>query len=109
MKTACHFLAGQDNAVIWLTEGYATGLTVHHLTGETVCVALSANNLPALAQQLRTHYPDALLLLAADNDENGTGQSRATEAAQLSGGKLALPSVVGDWNDVYQQQVNWPP
>ncbi|EKN6110813.1 DNA primase, partial [Yersinia enterocolitica] len=104
VKAACHFLAGQDNAVIWLTEGYATGLTVHHLTGETVCVALSANNLPALAQQLRTHYPDALLLLAADNDENGTGQSRATEAAQLSGGKLALPPVVGDWNDVYQQQ-----
>ncbi|EOI7871042.1 primase-helicase zinc-binding domain-containing protein, partial [Yersinia enterocolitica] len=104
VKASCHFLAGQDNAVIWLTEGYATGLTVHHLTGESVCVALSANNLPALAQQLRTHYPDALLLLAADNDENGTGQSRATEAAQLSGGKLALPSVVGDWNDVYQQQ-----
>ncbi|MHA3682625.1 primase-helicase zinc-binding domain-containing protein, partial [Yersinia enterocolitica] len=104
VKAACHFLTGQDNTVIWLTEGYATGLTVHHLTGESVCVALSANNLPALAQQLRTHYPDALLLLAADNDENGTGQTRATEAAQLSGGKLALPPVVGDWNDVYQQQ-----
>ncbi|WP_145529490.1 primase-helicase zinc-binding domain-containing protein [Yersinia alsatica] len=104
VKAACHFLPGQDNAVIWLTEGYATGLTVHHLTGESVCVALSVNNLSALAQQLRSHYPDALLLLAADNDENGTGQTRATEAAQLSGGKLALPPVLGDWNDVYQQQ-----
>ncbi len=57
-----------------------------------------------MAQQLRAHYPDALLLLAADNDENGTGQARATEAAQLSGGKPALPSETGDWNDVYQQQ-----
>nr|WP_254603965.1 primase-helicase zinc-binding domain-containing protein [Serratia marcescens] len=104
VKNTCHFLPGQDNAVIWLTEGYATGLTVHQLTGESVCVALSANNLPAMAQQLRTHYPDALLLLAADNDENGTGQARAAEAAQLSGGKPALPSETGDWNDVYQQQ-----
>ncbi|HFL6936700.1 TPA: primase-helicase zinc-binding domain-containing protein [Serratia marcescens] len=104
VKNTCHFLPGQDNAVIWLTEGYATGLTVHHLTGESVCVALSANNLPAMAQQLRTQYPDALLLLAADNDENGTGQTRAAEAAQLSGGKPALPSETGDWNDVYQQQ-----
>lgn len=103
-KHACHFLPGQDNAVIWLTEGYATGLTVHELTGESVCVALNANILPAMAQQLRAHYPDALLLLAADNDENGTGQARAAEAAQLSGGKPALPSETGDWNDVYQQQ-----
>ncbi|CUZ58736.1 primase-helicase zinc-binding domain-containing protein [Serratia marcescens] len=104
VKNTCHFLPGQDNAVIWLTEGYATGLTVHHLTGESVCVALSANNLPAMAQQLRAHYPDALLLLAADNDENGTGQARAAEAAQLSGGKPALPSETGDWNDIYLQQ-----
>jgi len=104
VKNTCHFLPGQDNAVIWLTEGYATGLTVHQLTGESVCVALSANNLPAMAQQLRTRYPDAALLLAADNDENGTGQTRAAEAAQLSGGKPALPSETGDWNDVYQQQ-----
>ncbi|RTF79528.1 DNA primase, partial [Serratia marcescens] len=68
VKAACHTLCGPDNAVIWLTEGYATGLTVHRLTGETVCVALSANNLAAVAEQLRSHYPDARLLLAADND-----------------------------------------
>lgn len=75
VKAACHILSGADNAVIWLTEGYATGLTVHRLTGETVCVALSANNLAAVAEQLRSHYPDARLLLAADNDRSGTGRS----------------------------------
>ncbi len=108
VKDTCHYLAGPDHAVIWLTEGYATGLTVHQLTGESVCIALSANNLPALAQQLRAQYPDALLLLAADNDENGTGQTRATEAAQLTGATLALPPIIGDWNDLYQQQGKLP-
>ncbi|ERK06937.1 DNA primase [Serratia fonticola AU-AP2C] len=108
VKDTCHYLAGPDHAVIWLTEGYATGLTVHQLTGESVCIALSANNLPALAQQLRAQYPDALLLLAADNDENGTGQTRATEAAQLTGATLALPPMIGDWNDIYQQQGKLP-
>lgn len=108
VKDACHYLAGPDHAVIWLTEGYATGLTVHQLTGESVCIALSANNLPALAQQLRAQYPDTLLLLAADNDENGTGQTRATEAAQLTGATLALPPMIGDWNDLYQQQGKLP-
>ncbi|VEA71549.1 DNA primase TraC [Serratia rubidaea] len=104
VKAACHTLSGQDNAVIWLTEGYATGLTVHRLTGETVCIALNANNLAAVAQQVRSHYPDARLLLAADNDENGTGQARAAEAAALTGGTPALPPTVGDWNDVYCQE-----
>ncbi len=104
VKAACHTLSGPDNAVIWLTEGYATGLTVHRLTGETVCVALSANNLAAVAEQLRSHYPDARLLLAADNDRSGTGQTRAAEAATRTGGIPALPPAEGDWNDAYCNQ-----
>ncbi len=104
VKAACHTLSGPDNAVIWLTEGYATGLTVHRLTGETVCVALSANNLAAVAEQLRSHYPDARLLLAADNDSSGTGQTRAAEAATVTGCIPALPPSEGDWNDVYGRE-----
>lgn len=100
---ALHF-EGNDNAVIWMAEGYATGLTIHALTGETVYVALSANNFPHLAVCLREKHPDAVLLMAADNDENGTGQKKAKEAANLVSGKVALPLIAGDWNDVYMQQ-----
>lgn len=101
---AFHCLGQPDRRVVWLTEGYATGLTVHQLTGDTVYIALSANNLPALAQQLRERSQEALMLIAADNDENGTGQGKADEAAQLCNGKPALPPVTGDWNDVLQAQ-----
>ena len=101
--TAHHF-EGKDNAVIWVAEGYATGMTIHALTGETVYVALSANNFPHLAVCLREKYPDAVLIMAADNDENGTGQKKAKEAANLVSGKVALPLIAGDWNDVYMQQ-----
>jgi len=101
VKEAAHVFAGESHAVIWLVEGYATGLTVHNLTGDTVYVALSANNLPALAAQLRERFPEAQLLIAADNDENGKGQAKAEEATLLCGGKAALPAEVGDWNDVY--------
>ncbi len=58
----------------------------------------------AVAQQLRSHYPDARLLLAADNDRSGTGQTCAAEAATRTGGVPALPTDIGDWNDVYCQQ-----
>ena len=101
---AAHHFEGNDNTVIWMAEGYATGLTIHALTGETVCVALSANNFPHLAECLREKYPDAVLLMAADNDDNGTGQKKAKEAANLASGKVALPLVAGDWNDVFMQE-----
>ena len=90
VKDACHF-EGNDNTVIWMAEGYATGLTIHALTGETVCVALSANNFPHLAECLREKYPDALLLLAADNDENGTGQKKRKKPQIWSAGNLRSP------------------
>ena len=101
---AAYHFEGKDNAFIWMAEGYATGLTIHALTGETVYVALSANNFPHLAECLREKYPDALLLMAADNDRNGTGQKKAKEAANLVSGKVALPLIAGDWNDVFMQE-----
>ena len=101
---AAYHFEGKDNAFIWMAEGYATGLTIHALTGETVYVALSANNFPHLAECLREKYPDAVLLMAADNDDNGTGQKKAKEAANLASGKVALPLVAGDWNDVFMQE-----
>ncbi|WP_421670478.1 primase-helicase zinc-binding domain-containing protein [Rahnella sp. EDr1-12] len=101
---AAHHSEGNDNAVIWMAEGYATGLTIHALTGETVYVALSANNFPHLAECLRKKYPDAVLLMAADNDVNGTGQKKAKEAANLVNGKVAIPLIAGDWNDVFMQE-----
>ncbi|KAF6679507.1 primase-helicase zinc-binding domain-containing protein [Pantoea sp. EKM20T] len=100
-----YWLAGEpDGKTLWLTEGYATGLTVHRLTGQPVYVALSANNLPSLAKRLRESYPGALMLIAADRDDNGTGQLKAEEAAKACSGITALPPVTGDWNDVWQAQ-----
>ena len=103
VKEAFHRL-GEPGDTLWLTEGYATGLTVHRLIGQAVYVALSANNLPALAERLHAEYPEALILIAADNDENGTGQLRAEAAATRCNGKPALPPVTGDWNDVFQAE-----
>ncbi len=43
VKGACHVLSSAEPAKrIWLAEGYATGLTVHNLTGDEVWVALSS-------------------------------------------------------------------
>ncbi|NAT79105.1 DNA primase [Dickeya dadantii] len=104
VKGTFYCFSGKQTTVIWLAEGYATGLTLHRLTGDTVYVALSANNLPSLARELKTRHPAATLLIAADRDENGTGQSKAGQAASAVHGRVALPPVFGDWNDVYRRE-----
>lgn len=105
VKGACHLIDGQKQAGkrLWIAEGYATALTVHHLTGETVMVALSSVNLLSLASLARQKYPACQIVLAADRDLNGDGQTKAAAAAEACEGIVALPPVFGDWNDAFIQ------
>ena len=106
VKGACHVIEGKKQAGkrLWIAEGYATALTVHHLTGETVMVALSSVNLLSLASLARQKYPACQIVLAADRDLNGDGQSKAAAAADACEGIVALPPVFGDWNDAFMQK-----
>ncbi|HFN1253433.1 TPA: primase-helicase zinc-binding domain-containing protein [Klebsiella quasipneumoniae subsp. similipneumoniae] len=105
VKEACHIIEGKKQAGkrLWIAEGYATALTVHHLTGETVMVALSSVNLLSLASLARQKHPACQIVLAADRDLNGEGQSKAAAAADACEGVVALPPVFGDWNDAFTQ------
>lgn len=105
VKGACHVIEGKKQAGkrLWIAEGYATALTVHHLTGESVMVALSSVNLLSLASLARQKSPACQIVLAADRDLNGDGQSKAAVAADTCEGVVALPPVFGDWNDAYTQ------
>ena len=106
VKGACHVIEGKKQAGkrLWIAEGYATALTVHHLTGETVMVALSSVNLLSLASLARHKYPACQIVLAADRDLNGNGQNKAAAAAEACEGVVALPPVFGDWNDAFVQK-----
>lgn len=105
VKGACHVIEGkkQTGKRLWIAEGYATALTVHHLTGETVMVALSSVNLLSLASLVRQKHPACQIVLAADRDLNGDGQNKAAAAAGACEGVVALPPVFGDWNDAFMQ------
>ncbi|EQB4817289.1 TPA: primase-helicase zinc-binding domain-containing protein [Citrobacter amalonaticus] len=106
VKGCCHTLEGKKQAGkrLWIAEGYATALTVHHLTGETVMVALSSVNLLSLASLARQKHPACQIVLAADRDLNGEGQTKAAAAADACGGTVALPPVFGDWNDAFMEK-----
>ena len=92
---------------VCICEGFATGASIHEATGHAVIVAFDAGNMKKLAGALRTNKLDIKIVLCADDDESGTGQRKANEAAQAVGGFVAMP-VFGanrpdkatDFNDV---------
>lgn len=55
-------------SVIAVGEGYATCDTAAQATGWPVCVAFNAGNLKAVAGMVRREYPDAQVVILADED-----------------------------------------
>ncbi|OQX03955.1 MAG: hypothetical protein BWK73_37770 [Thiothrix lacustris] len=56
------------SAVLWLAEGYATGLSLHLEVNQPVIVCFSAGNLQPVTDKLVQRYPAAELKLCADDD-----------------------------------------
>ncbi len=93
-KRGSYHLMGEPNGLVCIAEGYATGATIHELTGYPVVVAFDAGNLESVAQSIRTQYPDAQIIVCADDDwktHANPGKSAAFKAAQLVGGTILCP------------------
>jgi len=84
---------------VYLVEGWATGCTIHELTGATVIVCYDCQNLEAVANEIRSKGPDYDMVLVADNDRltaGNPGLTKATAAALATGARLAIPTFPGD-------------
>lgn len=96
-----------------LAEGFATGASIHECTRHQVIVCFDAGNLAPVARELRVRHPEAVILLAADNDQFGgrnTGVEAARKAAAEVGGLVAVPEFTDldgnpkDFNDLHQRE-----
>lgn len=99
----------QPQAVI-IAEGLATTLTAHVMRPDALSVAaIDAGNLLPVAEIMRRRYPDAQIIIAADNDikpnEPNTGKEQAEKAALSVAGWVSLPPTEdkADWDDYRQQ------
>ena len=93
--TGCYLSIGKPNGKILIVEGFATGATLHEITGLAVAVAFDCGNLSPVAAALRVKLPDTVLIVCADDDhatEGNPGLTKATEAARAVGGLLAIPA-----------------
>lgn len=106
----CYHAIGVPNGKLLIAEGYATGATLHEITGRAVAVAFNAGNLGPVVKALRAKLPDVVLVICADDDhgtEGNPGLTKATEAARVVDGLLAKPFFPGargpkdtDFNDL---------
>ncbi|WP_027442677.1 toprim domain-containing protein [Erythrobacter cryptus] len=89
-----------------ICEGWATGASLHIATGHTVIAAMDAGNLMPVAEALRARFPEADLVLVADNDkkpdrDTNPGVEAARKVALAVDGRLAVPDSSGDANDLF--------
>jgi len=91
---------GDDELRICVCEGFATGATLHMETGYGVACAGDAGNLERVAKAIREKYPDAVLVICADDDwlaryvdgvKQNTGRIRAEWAAKAVDGVVVSP------------------
>ena len=85
----------QPTNMIYLTEGLATGLTVHLATKKAVIIAFTAANLVEVAQTIREQYSHATLVIAADDDQFNpvnAGRKCANEAARVAKAQVVFPT-----------------
>lgn len=77
-----------------IAEGFATAATLHEQTGYPVAAAMFASNLKPVATALRHKFPEALIVIAADNDHRTPGNpgiTKGKEAARAIKSELWWP------------------
>ena len=90
--------AANDRPLV-LVEGFATGASVYEATKSPVWVCLDCHNLKVVADSARKAFPEAPIIMAADDDyatEGNPGVTCATEAAESVGGYLWMPERAED-------------
>lgn len=105
-----YYLIGKlKKPVLYLCEGYATGATIHEVTGHSVAIAFNSGNLAKVASGLAKRNPGLNLIIAADNDrynEINIGVNKAKMAAESVGCQYVIPEFPEgkdgtDFNDLF--------
>lgn len=93
---------GRPAGRIYIAEGYATAASIFEATGTACAIAFNAGNLEPVALNLRHRFPDAEIIIAADNDvgtPGNPGMTKAAKAAAVAQATVVAPEA-GDFNDL---------
>jgi putative DNA primase/helicase len=114
MVKGCYSPIGRiiEGQPLYVCEGMATGATIHEETGHAVACAMHCRNLLEVGRKLQRQHPDAVMVVAGDDDrqtEGNPGKTAAIKAAAALGCGLVLPpfpddapQTLSDFNDLRQ-------
>lgn len=102
LKKGNFHILGQitERSKIYISEGYATGASIHEAIGNPVVVAFDCHNLDSVMGNLKGKYTSNEFLIAADDDRetNGNpGRTKAEEAAKKYNCKVIYPRFPTDF------------
>lgn len=101
------------NETVYVCEGFATGSTIHHLTGSTVFVAFNASNMSNVVIDIKNTYPSSKIIIAADNDHVKEAENKGNKGLEVarqihkehhlgySAPEFIDSELGSDWNDYY--------
>lgn len=96
LEETFHTIGGVINPqdVVYICEGFATGVSIHKATKKIVLCTFSAPNLVKVAKKIRAVYEDLSIVIAGDDDKWGKenqGREKAIEAEKISFGLACFP------------------
>lgn len=97
-----YFRFDGDNSTVYITEGWATGASVHEATGATVYVSFNAGNLYEVVSYAKNRHEESKIVIAADDDitkPSNTGRAKAIQVAEGLRVDVVFPTVIKDFND----------
>lgn len=93
----CHWIGRNDPMpMIALAEGYATACSVYLATEWPTVMCVDVGNMAAVGRELRKRHPEAVIVIAGDDDpttKGNPGRTKSTELAAEIGAVVAFPAV----------------
>ncbi len=100
---AFYFPLGEDTERIYVCEGVATGLSIHHITQHQVYCAFGRGNLDNLCLHLLKTKPHRQIVMCLDNDSLKSGTHKTNVAHNRF--HVLCPELPGDFNDHQDSEV----
>lgn len=105
-KSGCYFTIGKpagDEFTIVVCEGYATGCTIHDVTGFAVVVAFDRSNIWNVTRSLRERFEKAHIIIAADDDWQTSGNPGLKDAKKAAA-EFRCAVAIPDFSDADERQ-----
>lgn len=98
---------GDKTDTICVATDYASGLSLHEVTGNCVAVALYDKNVLSVCESLRQQHPEsslAICLGASRGIDRAAIRRLCNETASLVGARIAIPHGAATFNQLHQTQ-----